>query len=335
MLAWLVLVLRATPLSTFFSDFFSVSPDVLEEEGLLNVSLINDLPLFIDPFLLFNSENEEYQQLHQAMIDYLVFLRDKAADGLADDGLLRAWYCFPEVKQNWLGFSVSGNGGTGLGIDFARALHANLAKVFKNFGEEQITESSHLEKVTLIAEGVGKDNISDFTTNLILDYLCRRTEVFALKHIDPRRLRQVSIQKAGFNFNTESWSPRTYRLPFIFSDHVVLTPRDMLTRDENWINRGDLIREFESIPPSIPNSALRAQVNNYFNNLLAVRPGRRRRARKSDREAAAAATIRQFPELIDYFIRFKELQGDKAADISSQKVLQTELLFIQHMRSLQ
>ncbi len=38
----------------YFTDFFKVTPEVLEEYGAFNISLINDLPLFIDPFLLFN-----------------------------------------------------------------------------------------------------------------------------------------------------------------------------------------------------------------------------------------------------------------------------------------
>ena len=37
----------------YCSDFFGVSSDLLEEEGLFNISLLNDLPLFIDPFLIF------------------------------------------------------------------------------------------------------------------------------------------------------------------------------------------------------------------------------------------------------------------------------------------
>lgn len=52
----------------YFTDFFQVPPDVLEEYGAFNVSLINDLPLFVDPFLLFNSEKEEYQRLHDQII---------------------------------------------------------------------------------------------------------------------------------------------------------------------------------------------------------------------------------------------------------------------------
>lgn len=62
----------------YFTDFFDVSTEVLEEYGAFNVSLINDLPLFIDPFLLFNSKKENYQRLHAQIIDYVRFLRDKS-----------------------------------------------------------------------------------------------------------------------------------------------------------------------------------------------------------------------------------------------------------------
>ena len=134
-------------MATFISDYFGIDAQIFEDYGALNISIINDLPVFIDPFLLFHSEKPEYVALHESIITYLVFLRDRAAaNPFVNDGELRNWYCFKEVKQNWLGFSVSGNGGAGLGMDFARNLHANLNLIFPDFGEEQITESSHLEK---------------------------------------------------------------------------------------------------------------------------------------------------------------------------------------------
>src|SRR5687767_9539080 len=90
----------------YFTDFFEVDPDVLEEYGAFDISLVNDLPLFVDPFLLFNSDDPTYRRLHDEMIAYLRFLRDRAAEGRIDTGLLHAWYEFREVKQNWLGFSL-------------------------------------------------------------------------------------------------------------------------------------------------------------------------------------------------------------------------------------
>ena len=57
-------------------------------------------PLFVDPFLLFNSKKPKYRALHDRMIEYLRFLKEKsAADQSLDSGLLTAWYMFPEVEQ--------------------------------------------------------------------------------------------------------------------------------------------------------------------------------------------------------------------------------------------
>ena len=41
-------------MKVYFSDFFDVDPDVIEKYGAFNISLINDFPLVIDLFLLYN-----------------------------------------------------------------------------------------------------------------------------------------------------------------------------------------------------------------------------------------------------------------------------------------
>lgn len=339
-------------MSTFLSDHFGIDENVFEEYGALNVSVVNDLPLFIDPFLLFHSEKSEYVELHEKIIQYLVFLRDRAAEGSVSEGQLQNWYCFPEVKQNWLGFSVSGNNGAGLGIDFARNLHANLHVIFSNFGEEKITESSHIEKVCLVADGVGRDNISDFTTNLIKDFLCQYTEAFAAANLPADAIKEVWVDRAIFHYETQSWARKRYKLPTINGDYIILTPRDMLTRDENWINRKDLIGQFEDIPEAIPDLQIRAAVFGYFEEELrrrvkpltpsATRQERRRRRAprepkptQKDRSAAALATIQKFPHIIDYFIRLKEMQGDQANNLSEERVFAIEYMFIKQLQHLQ
>lgn len=65
-------------LNIYFSDFFNVDEDIIESYGAVNISLINDMPLFVDPFLLFNSEKPEYQQIHRNIISYLLFLQEQA-----------------------------------------------------------------------------------------------------------------------------------------------------------------------------------------------------------------------------------------------------------------
>ena len=106
-------------MNTTFSDFFGVTKKDFEATGAFDISLVADLPLFIDPFLLFNSKAEVFQNLHRQMIEYLTFLRDKSSGESLDPTLVSAWYTFSEVRQNWLGFSVNANKGSGLGRDFA------------------------------------------------------------------------------------------------------------------------------------------------------------------------------------------------------------------------
>ena len=97
-----------------FSDYFDVSTAALREYGAFNVSLVNDLPLFVDPFLLFNSDKPEYVELHDHIVRYLRFLRDKSAGGQIRPGLLEAWFTFKEVKNNWFGYSRVGKGKSSL-----------------------------------------------------------------------------------------------------------------------------------------------------------------------------------------------------------------------------
>lgn len=320
-------------MATFFNEYFGVTADQVDDHGAFNVSIINDLPLFIDPFLLFNSEKAEYQQLHNDILKYMIFLRDAVAAGRINDDLVNAWFLFPEVKQSWFGFSLSGNGGSGLGRNFAIALRANLQTLFSNFGRETISRGSHIEKVCLVHSGIGRDMVSDFTTNLVKHFLCKYTEEFAAANIDPARRKKVWINKVRFNYQTESWDRGNYDLPWLENDFVLLTPKDMLTRDENWINRTDMIRDFASIPVAIPDAELRGQVSNYFESVLA-KPINRGPSQR-ERDEAAVRTLISFPQLVDYYIKIKENSGDEATDISAEKVLETKLLFETHVRQLQ
>ncbi len=318
----------APVIKLYFSDFFGVTRDQLDEYGAFDISLVTDLPLFIDPFLLFNSKKIEYRRLHDAMIRYLRFLREKSATGGVSEGLRDAWYRFPEISQTWFGFTKNGNKGLGLGRGFGRALDTSLADVFREFGKEKVTKGSHLEKLCLVTEGVGNDKISDFTTNLIHGFLLRYTAAFAKKHIKKGLLREVCAPRVSFNYDTEVWESGTFLLPFHDGDYVLLTPRDILTKDDTWINRGDLVRDFESIPDALPSKQLREQVNNYFRKRLPKDPTR------EEHDKAAIETISQFPEIIDAFIRRKEDTGDQAESISSAKVQRSHALYVRQFGEL-
>lgn len=325
-----------------FSDYFEVSKKKLQDEGFFDISLLSDLPLFIDPFLLFYSQKKEYQKLHKDIIDYLIFLRQESiarGKNPLNNGDMLAYYKFPEIKQNWLGFTFGSNEGHGLGVKFARALNVNFTRLFKDFG---VGTHNHFEKLTLISGGVGKDTISDFTTNLIVGFLAEKTEEFAKKYLPKEKLGMRLIRKYSFDYKTKTWVPKSFLLPIHKGDYVLLTPRDLLTKHETWINKTDFFESFSDIPNAIPDVSLRHQLSSYFNQKLkeyAVRkinPKTKKETLSFSNEThnkAVLATTSAYPEVIDVYIKLKEKTGERAVGISEELVAETEHILEEQFRS--
>jgi hypothetical protein len=320
---------------TYFSDFFEIDSKLIEDYVAFNISLINDLPLFIDPFLLFNSKKQEYQKLHQDIIDYLLFLKSISNEQLTY-GDINNYFKFHEIKQNWFGYSKIGNGGHGLDEEFANGLIEGFRKYLINFGKETGI-STHLEKVCLFETGIGKDNISDFTTNLIVGYLAEYTEKFANQNIDNKFLEDFRIRKYEFNYQTKSWISKIFKLPFIINskshkEYVLLTPKDILTKDNPWINNKDKLNQFYTILETVPNEQLRSQINRYFDSIL--KKDESEKVSKKDEDSAKLQTYQQYPELIDIFIKIKEENGDRAVAVSNELVSQTKSIFIDFAKEI-
>ena len=197
-----------------FSDYFNLDKSKLDEYGALNICLSADMPLFIDPFLLFASDDEEYKKLHQNLIDHILILKDIAIED-KESAENNSIFRFPEIKQNWLGVSQFGNDGRGLGKDFAKKIIKSFNGFYNSFGNEKISAETHIEKLTIMNDRIGKDFISDFTTNLIFDYLLQYTQTFALKYLKPNQIREFNVNSV-FNKDFKRWMPKKYHLPYLY-----------------------------------------------------------------------------------------------------------------------
>ena len=321
-----------TSVKIFFSDFFDIPEETIEAYGAVNISLINDLPLFIDPFLLFNSEDEQLRKIHDEMISYLRFLQIQSEQSQKlTSGMMKAWYRFSEVKQTWLGFSLEGNAGRGLGADFAVGLYNGLNSIFKAFGKETITKGTHMEKLCLISPNVGRDKISDFTTTFAKKYLLEYTERFAREYLDSSQCKNFMVQKVCFNYKTKTWTSKKYYLPYFEGDFVLLTPKCILTRDDTFINRTDMLRNLQTIAPSVDDETLRFQLEQYLSGILGTGD---KNPSKSERDQAAEIFIRTHPEIIDYYMKYKEEHEDEATSVSIEQVSEVELLFQTQLEKL-
>jgi len=136
------------------------------------------------------------------------------------------------------------------------------------------------------------------------------------------------IDKVDFNYETRSWNRQEFKLPYYANDYVLLTPKDILTKDDTWINRGALFGHFNHIVSSMENNQLRSQLNDYFKSVLPRRPS------SDDRAMAIEKTIEKYPEFVDYFIRLQEKNGKEAEKISTEKVSSTFAKFVEGVRLL-
>ena len=156
-------------------------------------------------------------------------------------------------------------------------------------------------------------------------------------------LRKFGVPKTSFNYGTESWETREFMLPVFHegakSDFVLLTPEDVLTKDETWINSRDLFRRYDHIANSIPNQDIRDQINNYFRSVMPP-PKTDPKTKKpidptpAEIDGAIARVLQQFPQVIEYYIKEKEEHGDEAVAVSEQRVNDTKELFIRQVKML-
>jgi hypothetical protein len=299
-----------------FSEKFEVSKEKLEKYGALDISLIADVPMFIDPILIFNSDKEIYKRLHKNIIKYMYFLADKASEQL-DDKEITTWFTFKEVCNNWLGFSMSGNKGQALNLDFGKKLYKNISFVVNN---SNISTGLHSEKIMLIYPGSGKDKISDMTVNLIKGFLCEYTQRFTKENVK-KNVEKFYVEKAEFNYLTKTFCSKPYLLPYIINEkgkkeYILLTPKDILRFDEPAINRTDFLNNLDNVRSSIDNNDLRTQLNGYLQDsiieyhkkceMLHINPNEAQE-NKIKKDAFENFSF-EHKEIYDYYIKIKELQ---------------------------
>jgi len=307
-----------TDIKIYFSDYFEVDHSKIESYGALDISLLSDNPAFVDPFLIFYSKNKDYQKLHQFIVNYLIFLKKQSDEG----NFSQLFYAFPEIKEVWLGFSKSGNKGLGLGKYFANELNENLVSIFKG-SKNKITKSTHIEKLCIIGERVGADKVSDFTLNLIKHYLVKYTEKFATENLDKKYISKFRVSKLYFDFEKNNWVDGDATLPISphnKSNYVLLTPKDILVKEEGWISVNDFLNNDGLIINNIPNDDLRYKINQYFLSLIPDKRNKRGKPEKDfskkNTRIALKETAKKFPDLIDYFIKYKEENGQGAVEAS-------------------
>ena len=123
--------------------------------------------------------------------------------------------------------------------------------------------------------------------------------------------------------------PQIYTLPYFNDDYVILTPKDILTKDETWINASEMRYRLLDITSSIPNEELRDRINDIYLKQLPDN-----KITEKSRNEAAANTIAQFPELMDYYIKIKEEEKAEAKSASNEIVSIANEIYVSNIQTL-
>jgi hypothetical protein len=193
------------------------------ELDFVDVTIDEDVPLFVDPFAISLRPDQWSQNCAQSVQDFfhLVLTRIQAGD---KDGALALLRFLREPNETRLGLSSGKSRGAGIGGLQAQQLYdafADSAAVKTGF-------LSHLEEAELMIAGIGRDKISDLTTNIIRRELAAYTK-------EQCELLGIPTQKAAlppyFDRDQERWLSDYFDLPVVNGAPLVLVPKIIVRYD--------------------------------------------------------------------------------------------------------
>ena len=196
--------------------------------------LANDLPLCIDPFLMFKSRDAALREYHNRLLSLFNQGIQLFRDGKRAD--LARLINFPEVNEIGFGYSDGQIRGSGLG----EQINSLLADLLTECEPLQDRGLRHIEELQLISIGVGADRVSDIAANILKQYLVEYTQRQAAIWGIP--LSSTMPVCHSFDFDSWDWVDGYHDLPRnpLSGGPILLVPRRMV-RLLPWINYPDYV----------------------------------------------------------------------------------------------
>lgn len=257
-----------------------------------------DIPLGIDPFLLFKSRDPEYRELHGLVLN--VFNAGVASVRAGDIALARSILTFPEVPEIGLGYTQGSRRGSGVGTRLTDLIIETLA------GSPQLVERGvrHIEEMQLLSAGIGPDRISDIVANILkrflISYTQRHCKIWGIPTNADVPISHVYNHAAG------TWEDSHDELPVSETDGTpILLVSRRIVRVLPWINYDDFLRgEF---------SAYLAAKRETVKRNAAKRARSGQSATKAANSKAEVITVtRSDIALVERYIRTREAQATDA-----------------------
>ena len=205
-----------------------------EEVDFVIPFLDEDLPLYVDPFLLWKSPSQQDQSLHLSLLNTFNRLGDLAKRNREDEATSQL-ITASECSEAGLGQSK-----TRIGKRFGQKIAKEILSLFQTLPHIRADGFRHFEEVQLYVDGVSKDRISDIACSFLKSFLLDFTIEQCNKHAIPRE--SVTI-KHIYDLRTQAFKEETVPLPVnpVTKQPVLLIPKRWL-RFVPWIGYEDYFK---------------------------------------------------------------------------------------------
>lgn len=214
-------------------DYFNI-PVSQEEVDFAIPFLDEDIPLYIDPFLLWKSPSQQDNALHTAIINsfnHIGLLHLKGKTEQAVKILIETSEC----SEAGLG---TGKSKRGLKIGEKTALE--ILNLFKEIPDLRLGGFTHFEEIQLYVNNISKDRISDMACNFLKSFIIDFTQNECSKHgIPMSEFENIKV----YSYKTNDFIIEKVMLPFNPEDNnpILLIPKRWL-RYTPWINYDDYFK---------------------------------------------------------------------------------------------
>ncbi|HEY9288812.1 MAG TPA: hypothetical protein VIT43_12405, partial [Candidatus Dormibacteraeota bacterium] len=223
-----------TAAARWLPEVFSLSLNQRDVDFVIP-RLDTDLPLCIDPFLLYKSRRSELKAAHDLLLS--LFAEAFQAFQIGDQRRVRELIDFPEAVEIRFGYARVSARGRGLGdvlggllIDTLQQSPALVARGLR-----------HVEELQLFSLNIAEDRVSDLAANVLrgflLTYTQRQAELWRIPLTQAVPLRHIWDSAEG------RWRDQYVTMPVDPETNlgILLVPR-WIVRRLPWINYHDYLR---------------------------------------------------------------------------------------------
>lgn len=215
-------------------DYYNI-PVAQEEVDFAIPFLDEDIPLYVDPFLLWKSPSQQDNALHTSIINsfnHLGLLYIKGETEKALNVLIE----MSECSEAGLGTGKSKRG-----LKIGEKTAREILNLFKEISDIKLGGFTHFEEIQFYVNNVSKDRISDFACNFLKSFIIDFTQNECNRYMIPmKKFEDIKV----YNYRQNNLVTEEVNLPFNPENNspILLIPKRWL-RYTLWINYDDYFRD--------------------------------------------------------------------------------------------